>query len=474
MSRLTSIRDRARDEDGVVAVIVAFTLIVVLAAAALAIDMGYTYLQQRRLQAAVDYSVMAAAQDLQSAPNSATGDAQTFLNNNWKQNGNTTNPTSTVLSCAYSSTNPTPCTTSSPACVSGSPCQIRVTASSPVPTPFGGIFGTPHTYVSAQGSACGGCDTVTQRLDIVVVLDRSYSMCLNSSGGQFADGKCDSLISAEQGILNGLLPALTPANDRVALDLISSSNGFNAATRVGNPPCDGANVSDYQYETSHSGYGPFYQTLGDFTAGTSTSSGTWVVSPLSKSGNGGPYLNADGKTPNSSNEFVSDVNCVTAKFWTPIAPAIVAARTELDTDNTGWTDAKKIIVYLGDGGADIQPMQADAKGNSLSTHDWYQPYSAADNLKPCEDAVDQANAAKADNITIYTIGYNLSDSGADTCWDNNKPLVSGNADSQTASQTLSAMASPGDYISNGSPSNIQQVFSHVAASIVSNATRITQ
>ena len=474
MSARTSITRVARGEDGAVAIIVAFCLIALLAVAALAIDLGYTYLQQRRLQSAVDYAVMAAAQDLQSSPTSASSDAQTFLNANWQKNGNTGTPTASLLTCAFDPANPQQqCTTSSSACQANNPCQIRVTASAPVPTPFGAIFGTPNTYVTAQGRACGGCDTVTQRLDIVVVLDRSYSMCLNAQN-QY---DCTALTDAKQGILQGMLPALNPTNDRVALDLISSGDNFDT-NKTGTYPCDGANTNDFYsyYGAQRAGYGPFYGTLGDFTSGTTAtgSLGTWVVSPLSQSSTGGAFLNADGKTPNTSNQFVQDVNCVQTKFWTPIAPAILAARQELDNDNSGWTDAKKIIVYLGDGGADIQPMQSDSKGNSLSSNDWYTP-TTGNNLMPCHDAVQQAANAKADNITIYTIGYNLTEGSADTCYDNNKPLNSGDVEPGINAQSaLQSMATDSNhYFDAPTPTAVKAAFQAVAASIVSTATRIT-
>ena len=101
-----------------------------------------------------------------------------------------------------------------------------------------------------------------------------------------------------------------------------------------------------------------------------------------------------------------------------MAPAIQAATKELITN--GRSDARKIIIYMGDGGGNSQPMQRDANGDPLTTPSWYTP-TPGNNLRPCHDAVGQAAIAKQNGIEIFTIAYNINADNADTCYANNKP-----------------------------------------------------
>jgi Flp pilus assembly protein TadG len=479
MTRLRAIRTRLGHEHGVVAVLVAMCMILLLGAAALGVDLGYNYLQQRRLQASVDFALMAGAQKLPDA-SGATTVAQTFLTQNWTQNGNAAAPDQTsVTTCQFDPTTPhQPCTSSSPACTSGQPCQLNVSASTSVPTFFGRIFGDNSTTVSAQGSACGGCATTTQKYDVMIVLDRSFSMCLsdNSSGQMTFDG-CSAIAAQKAGVTALLTKTFNPATVKVGLTVLPPSNtGSNPVTDCmpntgtcqntsgaacgasGEPvcaaPCDTINENDYNY-------GNYYGSLGDFMMGLpnnspSASSNPWVVSPLPASF-GTPYTSLE-----------SIVSCQQAKWWTPMAPAIQAATNALNADTTPNVD--KIIIYEGDGGGDSQPMKLNSKSNPTTTPSWYTP-TPGNNLKPCEDAVQQAANAKSDGITIYTIGYNLGATGADNCYDNN--AYPNDIDSQSATQTLTDMASPGDFYQAPDETTLESIFQTVGAEIVDSSTRIT-
>jgi Flp pilus assembly protein TadG len=447
---------RLRGERGVVAVIVAICMIVLLGSAAVAVDLGYTYLQKRRLQAAVDFALLAGAQKLPNS-SSATSDAQSFLNANWKQNGNSADPSvDSLTTCTFSSANPQQCGSGSAACDASGPCQIRLRASAQVPTFFGKIFGLDSTSVSAQGSACGGCDSSTQRFDVMVVLDRSFSMCLDSTG-QYDN--CYSLGQAKQGI-QALLNFFNPATDRLGLAVLSSGDNVAPFNHTGTYPCDTTNLADY------GGHGPFYRTLGDFMDGTPSSHDSWLIAPLSND-----FKNADGSINNNS-AFVSDLNCLQPKFWTPMAPAIQAAANELITN--GRSDARKIIVYMGDGGANAQPMQRDANGNATATPSWYTP-STGNNLRPCHDAVGQAGIAKQRGIEVFTLAYNINASGADTCYANNKPNSSSDIEAGIdARSTLQQMASDANhYYEKQTPGEVYSIFQSIGHQITSSGTRIT-
>jgi Flp pilus assembly protein TadG len=462
MTRRAAIVRRLRNEHGVVAPMVALFMIVLLGVAALAVDLGFTYLQKRRLQAAVDYAVLAAAQKLPDAT-TATSDAQSFLSANWKDNGNNSDPTvNSVTTCTFDPANPQQCNSSSTACASSGPCQIAVKASASVPTFFGNIFGFSNINVSAQGSACGECGSVAVKYDVVVVLDRSNSMCYNASNQYVGCSSPNSnLSSAKAGVL-GLLNFFDPSSDRLGLAVLPSGDSVAPFAHVGTYPCDTINMSD----GTRPGQGPFYGTLGDFMDGTAASHDSWLIAPLSSA-----FKNADGSI-NTSSPFVSDLNCLQGKGWTPMAPAVQAATQELLTD--GRPDAHKIIIYFGDGGGNVQPMRRDANGNATSTPSWYTP-TPGNNLRPCHDAVGQAAVAKAAGIEVYTIGYNLNDGDADTCYANNIPNNRADVEAGIdARSTLQQMASdPSHYYEKPTAGEVTSIFNAIGHSITSNETRIT-
>jgi Flp pilus assembly protein TadG len=492
MTRLRAIRSRLGHEHGVVAVLVAMCMILLLGAAALGVDLGYNYLQQRRLQASVDFALMAGAQKLPDA-SGATSVAQTFLTQNWTQNGNSTAPDQTAITtCQFNPNYPhQPCTSSSPACTTGQPCQLNVSASASVPTFFGRIFGDNSTTVSAQGSACGGCSTITQKYDVMIVLDRSFSMCLNSQG---FDG-CSAIAAQKSGV-DSLLGEFDPNNVKVGLTLLppenqpTENNGTSpapitsclvVAAQVPNgscanssgaqcggsggsstpctAPCDTISLSDAERGGYNGSLGEFMMGLSDTYPSASTN--PWVVSPLPT----GPAPNYGFGTSYAGLESI--VNCVQAKYWTPMAPAIQAATNALNADTTPNVD--KIIIYEGDGGGDSQPMQLSS-GNPTNNLSWYTP-TPGNGQHPCEDAVQQAANAKADNITIYTIGYNLGASNADNCYDNN--AYPNDIDPQSATTTLQDIASPGDFYQAPDNTTLEQIFQTVGKEIVDSSTRIT-
>jgi Flp pilus assembly protein TadG len=447
---------RLREERGVAAPIIAVCMIVVLGVAALAADLGFAYLQKRRLQSAVDFALLAGAQKL---PNSGTAasDAQSFLNANWTKNGNSANPSvDSPTTCKFDPANPQQCTGGSTACDPSGPCQIHLKATVQVPTFFGKIFGLDSISVSAQGSACGPCDSTAQKFDVVVVLDRSYSMCLDSNG---AYNNCYDLTQAKQGV-QALLNFFNPATDRLGLAVLSSGDNVTPFNHTGTYPCDGANPGD------SSGHGQFYGTLGDFMDGTPSSHDSWLIAPLASD-----FKNANG-TINTNSAFVSDLNCLQPKFWTPMAPAVQAATNELISN--GRPDARKIIIYFGDGGANVQPMKRDSSGNATTTPSWYTP-STGNDLRPCHDAVGQAAIAKANGIELYTIGYDINSGNAQTCYANNKPISSANIEAGIdARSALQQMASDGShYYEKATPGEVYSIFQAIGHQITSSGTRIT-
>jgi hypothetical protein len=202
--------------------------------------------------------------------------------------------------------------------------------------------------------------------------------------------------------------------------------------------------------------------------GTPASHDSWLVSPLKN----------DFKHPagnlNESSQFLSTLTCTTYKFWTPIAPAIEAATDHLNAE--GRPDAGHYIVFMGDGGANSQPMLRDSNGNSQLFQSWYTP-SPGNSLRPCHDALGQAQIAKDAGIEIFTIGYDLNASTANTCYQNNRPLDSSHVEPGiNARETISGMASPGGehFFEKATPGEVRTIFEKIGRLITSGGTRLIE
>jgi Flp pilus assembly protein TadG len=126
-----TLRRRARHEDGVVLVIVALLMVVFMASAALAIDVGSFYQAQRQAQSAADAGALAAAQDLPSSTVAAVA-GTSYATTNF--------PGSTV-------------TVSTP--YNGSSQRVKVTVNATTPSFFGQFLGVTKADVSASAVAGG-------------------------------------------------------------------------------------------------------------------------------------------------------------------------------------------------------------------------------------------------------------------------------------------------------------------------------
>ncbi len=441
---------RARAEHGQVIPLVAVSIVVLLGCAGLAIDVGSAWLQKRRLQSSVDLALLSAAQQLPDT-SLAASDASAYTEANWHK----------VTDDPITSTATAGCQ------VAGcpQPDKLSLVATTTIPTYFVRIFGINSWTVKAKGAACAPCDANNEKFDVIVVLDRSYSMCLDSSGSY---NGCSDLANAVEGITS-LLQFFDTPTDRVGLVLLSSGDTVSPYDHAGSSaPCDTANTSD----ASTSGKGPFYKSAGDFMDGTSGSHDSWLVAPLRND-----FKNANGSL-NPSSALISSLNCVKSKYWTPIAPAIDAARQELVTN--GRSDAIKVIVFMGDGGANVQPMRRDSNGNPLATQSWYSPTSG-NNLLPCHDAVAQATRAKNDGIEIFAIGYDLNASNANTCYKNNQPSTSTQKETGIdARSVMQQMASPDPtpsskhFYEKATPGELYSIFNAIGRQITAGGTRLVE
>jgi Flp pilus assembly protein TadG len=446
----------------------------------LTIDVGYGMLQKRRLQAAVDLGLLSGATELPDASLAAV-DAEGYTRENF----------------AMASEEPIAVSTSTSCMVAG--CRqhdrLALAATTTTPTFFLKLFGKDSWQVGARGAACGPCDSSPVSYDVVVVLDRSYSMCIGANGTY---NGCADLDHAKSGI-EDLLSFFDPATDRVSLAVLSSSDttacssGASCRTTnaAGRPyshstarpsytwtpassspaPCDSANPSD----ATASNMGPFYRSAGDFMDGTASSHDSWVLVPLA---NGTDFKRADGSI-NPSSGLVSTLRCVNHKYWTPIAPAVYEATEELRlhgrlVDDDG-NEVYRAIVMFGDGGANVQPMRRADNGTVTTSSSWYTATSG-NHLRPCHDAVGQAQRAWAYGIHVYTIGYALDEGAANLCVRDNHPddpahyLEPG----INARTTLQQMAQGDGEFYESSAGDVSGIFNEIGHAITAGGTRLVE
>lgn len=467
----------ARRENGQSIVLVVLAMVALLGMAGVAIDVGYALLQKRRLQSAVDLALLSGARDLPNATK-AKNRAVEFVGTNFHR----------VTDQAISTNATTGCMNAG----CGDHDKISLSASTETPTFFAKLFGIDDWTVSARGAACGPCDSSPFAYDVVVVLDRSYSMCLNAWGGS---NGCSDLANAKAGVRE-LLQFFDPDTDRVSLAVLSSADtnsctgtpscpssttygrpyshtgagssySWITGSAAGSPYCNDSASPSHAYSGSN---GKFYRSAGDFMDGNAANHDRWVLVSLAQGTN---FKNANG-TLNENSAFLNTLDCIQHKYWTPIAPAIYEATEELrlngrtvdDNDNP----VTKVIVFLGDGGGTAQPMRRNNDGTPTNTQSWYTP-TAGNNNRPCHDAVGQANRARSFGIQVFTIGYALGEGDAATCRNNSHNVESG----IDAAETMEEMADDeAHFFEQVSAGDVTEIFQQIGHSIVTGGTRLVE
>jgi Putative Flp pilus-assembly TadE/G-like len=285
-----------RGERGQVLVLVAVAMVALLAAAGLAIDVGYAYYAQRSLQASADAAALAGAQELPN-PDAAAATARNYGGEDGARNARANVP-------GVRTTVTTRCLRSAPGCNPAN--AIVVTERTTIPTFFARVVGIDSFDVGAKATACSPCSA--KELDIMLVLDRTGSMCQDNQGR--ADPDCTDLENAREG-MGIFLGFLDPALDKVGLAVL--------------PPAPTVADRCVKPETS------FYN----------DEAATYVIVPLS----------------NDYSDLVSTIGCQKGNGRTSYANALASAQSELERN--GRPDVKDVIVFLSDGAANIGPTYYD-------------------------------------------------------------------------------------------------------------------
>ena len=390
-------RRKVHDESGQTLIITVMFLVILLGFCALVLDVGHAYLAQRRLQSSVDAAALAGADSLPDV-------GQANVSAGQYGNGGSNTPFG-VDSVQMNVT--TSCLVGVPGCSTANAVTVKETGV--VKTYFGGLFGIPSFNVNAQATACSPCGS--KPLDIMLILDRTGSMCTTDTGADDHPA-CTDMVNARNG-LETFLSLMDPTLDHVGLAVLppAPTNGSLCAAQ-----------------------NPNYVTPND----------RFVVVPLSSN-----YATTTGNLiPNSP--LVSAITCMQASGTTAYANAIDSAQAELAAD--GRPNTQRVIVLLSDGAANTGPTSY--ANNS--------PYRAT----PCHQGITSSQVAQAAGTLVYSIGYDV---GHDICKNANG---SNEAPSISALQALTGIASTGNYYNQPNAAQLNTIFANVAADLLAGTSRL--
>lgn len=415
-----------RDETGQVFVFVLIVMVVLIGIVGFAVDVGHAYLVQRQLQSGVDAAALAGAQELPDGT-AVTNAANAYSPSLRKKNALTSNDnaaTTVTLECV----------TTAPGCNStfGTHNAVKVAATSNVKTYFARVLGVNNLTVHATATACAPCSA--KPLDIMVVLDRTGSMC----DVRNSNGTCRDLTNAVTGIKT-FLGFMDPTLDEVGLAVFPPALD-NALCGT---PSSGTGGKRYGYDAFwpppaggvFKPGGVYAIASPDFDYLTQTSSG-WQL--------------------NTSSNLVSKLNCVTAAGTTSYSNAIDEAQRELDAHGRG--NVQDVMIVLTDGAANTTPKYLPGYLDN-----------AYDKARPCGSGIKAANRVKGAGTIVYTIGYDVdADSNGGQC----------GAEGFTASWALQQMATvdPSDgkpnYYVQPDPVSLNAIFTKIAADISRPSSRL--
>jgi hypothetical protein len=389
---------RRNNERGQVFVFLAVTLVVLLGSAALVIDVGRAYLAKRHLQASADAAATAGALELPD-PIEAQNYALNYSGRDGAKNDNDKLPGVT--------------TTVQTKCLSFAPCSpvntVVVEQTTVVPTIFAKVLGIDQFTIKAKATACSPCSS--KPLDIMLVLDRTGSMCQFTNGT--SDPACTDLENAKAGLLE-FVQYMDPAIHKIGFTVFPprTSSGSSCSTPAS---------SNYN-----------------------STSAVYNIVQLSNN------YKIDGNL-NESSQLVSRIRCQRGGGSTAYANAIEHAQAEL-TSSRGRPGIQNVIVFFSDGAANTGPS--------------YYSSSSPYRRRPCQQGVTSATNVKNAGTLVYTIGYDLDASGgtANICEDG----VDGDPESPaiTAYDALRLMATnPDTFFNRPNPGDLTRIYTQIAAEI---------
>jgi Flp pilus assembly protein TadG len=400
--RRSHLRTRATsDEHGQAIVFVVVAMIALIAVVGLVTDIGYAFRTQRALQASADAAALAGAQNLPS-PTLASATAQQF--------GASPSGKNVISNISVNEQVQTSCVATIPGC---SPVNaISVTEAATVPTLFAKILGFNSFQVHANATACSPCGS--KPVDIMLVLDRTGSMCQDSAGhtDPGAPSNCTDLNNAKAGIRT-FLAYFDPVQAHIGLAVLPPAT--STAAKCSTPASGNYN----------------------------SASAAYLLVPLAND-----FRKADGTLDTSSN-LVSTLNCVRGAGSTSYSNAIEAAQAQLNAN--GRATVPKVIVFFSDGAANVGPS--------------YYANNSPYRTQPCHQGITSAGIAKSAGTTVYSIGYALDDATGG-CMNSVPNPDQAETPAITVYDALRGIATdPSKFLLKPNPGELQTIYTAIAADI---------
>jgi Flp pilus assembly protein TadG len=386
------------DEHGQAVVFVMVFLVVVIALVGFVIDVGHAYQAQRSLQGAADAAALAGAQELPD-PAAAQQLAQQY--------GSSAAGKNKISDVAVTEQVTTSCNATIPGCAPVN--MVSVDEKATVPTYFAKIIGVNSFSLNVHAAACSPCGS--KPVDIVLVLDRTGSMCQDGNGND-QHPTCPDMNNAKNG-LRTFLQYFDPNLAHVGFVVLPPATDSSH-------PCG--------------------------TPGSYNTSSAYELVPLSSD-----FRKADG-TLNESSSLVSTITCVKSDGSTAYANAIDAAQAELVQH--GRANVPKMIVFASDGAANTGP----------TTYSSTSPYRT----QPCHQGITSANAAKATGTVIYSIGYAMDDAtgGCMNSVPNQLGRIVAESPAITVREALQGIAStPDKFLERPDAGQLQTIYAAIAQDI---------
>jgi hypothetical protein len=404
------------DEAGQAIVFVVVAMIALVAVVGLVTDIGYAFRTQRALQAGADASALAGAQQL---PDPALAAATATQFGAGSAGKNKITGVGLVTEDVQTS-----CVTTIPGCTVGSTVNaISVDETATVPAVFAKILGFSSFKLHAKATACSPCGS--KPVDIMLVLDRTGSMCRNAA--QQYD--CTDLNNAKDGIRT-FLAYFDPAMAHIGLAVLPPARSLSTRTAKCAAP-DNSNNDNYNYNSATARY---------------------LVVPLSSD-----FRNAD-KTLNTGSNLVDTVGCVGGGGSTSYANAIDEAQKELTNyGNPNVRHVPKVIVFFSDGAANTGP-------NFVSLPSTYR-------TTPCHQGIASAAVAKTAGTTVYSIGYALGQDLAGCTNANGSAELPAPTISVTSAMTQIA-SDPSKFFNKPTPGQLQSIYTAIAQDIARGSSSL--
>lgn len=400
-----------KDVDGAIAIIAAFSMVVLVAITGLGVDSARAYSARAALAEALDLSTLAATRDLsQGLATAATVTAvvQRYLTANVALRPNI--DPARVHSLAVS--------------VNALQGTVHASVSLSMDTTFLKVIDIDTLAIGTEASASYS----TKIIELSLILDTTGSM----SGTKIAN-----LRAAATNLVNTLLPADGRNNARVRIALIPFSQGVNAGTTLaGSIKLSGRVViNNTQYASLST---PYTGCVGDRpvdlftdTAPTTTATKllwndpyvTWSGTSYARTGYAVSYAPAlhcpaQAVVPLTNNRttLLTQINALTAgggtaghigvawgwymlsPNWSALVPA--TSRPAAYTN----TDVMKIVVFMTDGAF---------TWNSYSNNNPFNGNGSVISQVAIDHALSYCRAIKTRNIRIFTVAFDVSSSSSD-------------------------------------------------------------